>query len=127
MKQSGLGDSPLFLKASAVNNSPKKIEPPKKTSQKVVQNNEKDIIPYSKELVGCIRKHVKETGKEATTHRLSVKERKALLEIVYHYKLQGIRTNENEIARISLNFLIQDYKERKQDSLLARVIAALND
>ena len=130
MKPSGLGDSPLFLKSSVVNKTQKKLEPPKNVSQKVDQGKEdkkENKISYPKELINCIRKRVKETGKEATTHRLSINERKALLEIVYHYKLQGIRTNENEIARIALNFLIQDYKERKQDSLLARVIAALND
>jgi len=122
MKRSGLGGSPLFIKIAKPNKPPSNTE----THMAVPKKKEnKDI--YTVELVDRIRRNVRENGKEATTHRLSVRERKSLLEIVYHYKLQGIRTNENEIARISLNFLIQDYKERKQHSLLARVIAALND
>ena len=122
MKRSGLGASPLFIKGDISNQSAKKLAAHHNAAEI------KEPVPlFTRAFIDDIRRSVRETGKEATTHRLSIKERKALLEIVYHYKLQGVRTNENEIARIALNILIQDYKERKQDSLLARVMAVLHD
>jgi len=122
MKKSGLRDSPLFIKMSSLDKPLKKTK-----AQKAVPKQIESASIYPAELIDSIRKAVRKTGKEATTHRLSVKERKALLEIVYQYKIQDIHTTENEITRIALNFLIQDYKDRKHDSLLANVIDVLNE
>ena len=46
--------------------------------------------------------------------------------MVYTYKQGNIRTNENEITRISVNFMISDYKENGENSTLHRVLKALN-
>jgi hypothetical protein len=40
--------------------------------------------------------------------------------------LKGIRTSENEITRIAVNYIIEDLKQNDKESLLSRVIDALN-
>ncbi len=77
-------------------------------------------------LIETIRKTVKQIGKETTFIRLTPEEKKQLREIDYTYKSQGIKTSENEIGRIGINFLLEDYKAHGEASILAKVLAALN-
>src|SRR3954451_9155415 len=81
----------------------------------------------NKTAIETIRKSVKHPGKEVTFVRLTNEEKEQLGDIVYTYKKQGIKTSENEIARIGLNQLIEDYKTNGQNSTLAKVLKALND
>ena len=73
-----------------------------------------------------LRKTVKALGKEVAFTRITPEEKARLADIVYTYKRQGIKTSENEINRIAINYLIQDYEAHGQNSLLAKVLAALN-
>jgi hypothetical protein len=84
------------------------------------------VLAYN-ESIEVIRKSVKHPGKEVTFVRLTQEEKAQLGDIVYTYKKQGIKTSENEIARIGLNQLIEDYNANGQNSILAKVIKALND
>ena len=76
--------------------------------------------------VEVVRKVVKQLGKEAATYRFTQEEKKVLSDIVYQYKGQGIRTSENEITRIAINGLVEEYRKHKKNSLLARVLERLN-
>ena len=78
-------------------------------------------------IIEIVRKTVKVIGKEPSTHRLTPEEKKAIFDIVYSYKSRGIKTSENEIARIAIDFLVNDYKENGEKSILHQVIKALND
>ena len=73
-----------------------------------------------------MRAAVKLIGKEAATYRFTAEEKKALADLVYTYKRQGIRTSENEITRISVNFILADYEANGENSLLHKVLSALN-
>lgn len=73
-----------------------------------------------------IRKSVKQLGKEAATHRFTSHEKNVLADIVYTYTRQGYRTSENEITRIAVNWLLLDYKERKEQSVLAQMLELLH-
>ncbi len=73
-----------------------------------------------------IRKAVKQIGKEAATFRFTETEKEALADIEYSYKRQGIRTSGNEITRIGLNFLIEDYHRNGENSILAKILKLLN-
>jgi hypothetical protein len=77
--------------------------------------------------IEVIRKAVKEIGKEAATHRFTKGEKDQIAEIVYAYNRRGARTSENEIARIAINSLVQDYKENGENSVLNRVMKALRE
>jgi len=68
---------------------------------------------------------VKTTGKDVSFIRLTTEEKRRLAEIVYAYKQQGIRISENEVNRIAVNFMLDDYRVNGNHSMLARVIAAL--
>jgi hypothetical protein len=103
----------------------------KSITQEVKVASKKASIPASvladTEAIEAIRKSVKHPGKEVTFVRLTQKEKAKLGDIVYTYKKQGIKTSENEIARIGLNHLIEDYNANGQNSILAMVLKALND
>jgi len=73
-----------------------------------------------------VRRAVKRLGKEAATYRFTQEEKRALADIVYVYKGRGIKTSENEVTRISLNYLLEDYRQNGKDSLLAQIIERLN-
>jgi len=81
---------------------------------------------YHDTTVETIRRAVKALGKEAATHRFTATEKEAIAEIVYACKRQGLRTTENEITRVAVNFIVHDYQANGKDSLLVRVLLALN-
>ena len=76
--------------------------------------------------IETIRRAVRTPGKEAATHRFSRDEKKAIQAIVFTYQQDGIRTSENEIARLAINYLIDDYQQYGANSVLAILLAALH-
>lgn len=85
------------------------------------------MMPQSEEdIIEVVRKAVKQIGKEAATHRFTLDEKNLLAEIEYTYKRQGIRTSENEITRIAINFFVEDYRQHGEQSILAKVLKRLN-
>jgi hypothetical protein len=104
---------------------PKKI---KTINNTAIPSYHDTTIPLSQnEIIEIIRKAVKHLGKEAATYRFTLEEKKALSDIVYSYKGSGIRTSENELTRIAINFLVEDYRNNGENSILAKVIERLND
>jgi len=89
-----------------------------------------DVVPSPTtsqvELVETIRKNVKQLGKESAFCRFTEEEKSALGDIVYKYKRNGIRTSENEVVRIAVNWLLETHCSNEQNSLLAQVLAKLN-
>ena len=116
MKSSGLAGSPLFQKKDADTKIPGSLSSNHGAMQ---PDHHDDVIEY-------IRQAVRQTGKEAGTYRITRAEKKALLEICYSFRLGGVRTSENEITRIAINYLIHDYKSNPKDSILDCVIEAIH-
>ena len=77
--------------------------------------------------IDVVRKAVKEFGKEAATHRFTVAEKKEIADLLYTYKNRGIKTSENEIARIAVNFVVEDYKVNGENSVLHKLLKALRE
>jgi len=75
--------------------------------------------------VETIRKVVKRPGKEVVYVRLTPEEKRLLADVVHQYRRRGLRTSDNELGRIAINSLLGDYQEHGEESLLARVLAAL--
>lgn len=85
------------------------------------------VVPrYHETMVESIRAAVRQFGKEAATHRFTPEEKKAIADMIYAYKAHKIRTSENEISRIAVNFVIDDYRENGENSILHKVLIALN-
>jgi hypothetical protein len=149
MIKSGLADNPLFMLPEKSFEQPALPNPPalkqeiehdradyKEQSieeQPVNQDthpprNQDTAVPrYQDTTIEWVRKVVKEFGKEAATHRFTVAEKKEIADLIYAFKNRGVKTCENEITRIALNFILQDYRENGENSLLDRVLKALND
>ena len=147
MRKSGLSDSPFFTSSMATETDPSGIpavspapfektsaEDDSATSTTAEANNDHspdgmpDTMPprYHDTTVETIRRAVKALGKEAATHRFTATEKETIAEIVYACKRQGLRTTENEITRVAVNFIVHDYQANGKDSLLVRVLLALN-
>jgi len=147
MKKSGLADSPFFSapqKNEVISLPARAIEKKEKRSQKTNAESDREtkkpsdedtMLPsdhvtmvsrYHDTIIEFVRKAVKELGKEAATHRFTPEEKKAVADIIYTYRNSGIKTSENEISRIAVNFIIQDYKENGKSSILDKVLRALN-
>ena len=92
----------------------------------VVANNH-DTDPRSMDPIARVRKAVKEFGKEAATHRFTLEEKSQLEELEYEYKKRyRIRTTENEITRIAVNYLLHDHRQMGEASILHQVLKSLN-
>src|SRR2546430_14442599 len=112
-----------ILKQNEVVKKPENLKsrkPENWLGKKAVKTNNNTVIPRHHDTMASlnqdntietIRKAVKHLGKEAATYRFTQEEKMALSDIVYTYKGQGVRTSENEITRIAINFLVEDYKE----------------
>jgi hypothetical protein len=90
------------------------------------RNHDSTVSRYHASTVESVRRAVKEIGKEAATHRFTQTEKQAIADIVHTYKGKSIKTSENEITRIGVNFILQDHKENGKRGILDRVIKALN-
>ena len=93
----------------------------------VESSNHDTMIPQSESVIfELVRKAVKQIGKEAATHRFTLEEKHELADIEYTYKRQGVRTSENEITRIAINYFIEDYRQNGEESILAKILKRLN-
>ena len=76
-------------------------------------------------MVHQIRGCVHRIGKETATYRFTRDEKVGLVEIVYQQGKVGVRTSENEIVRIGLNWLLQNHHMQGEGSMLSLVLEAL--
>jgi hypothetical protein len=92
------------------------------------QSNHDTMTPryHDTAMIETVRKALMTFGKEAATHRFTPEEKQGIAEIIFAFRKEDIRTSENEIARISINWLILDYKRHKENSVLYKVLLALN-
>ncbi len=153
MIKSGLADSPFFsrppnvpsparsslvekpLAVNAIEKSQNSIgtgksraaEKPRNHDTMTPSNRDTVVSSNHDTMIQTVRKAVKELGKEAATHRFTLDEKRAVLDIIYSYKGLGIRTSENEVARIAINYVLEDYKQNGRNSILDQVLRALNE
>lgn len=107
-----------------VTSLPKNQEPSPSASMQA-SNQASELASYHASIVETIRKTVKGVGKEVMFVRLTQQEKEQLADIAYTFKRQGQKTSENEISRIAINFLLEDYKANGEQSILAQVLARL--
>jgi hypothetical protein len=90
------------------------------------RNHETMVPGEEQDIFETVRKSVKQIGKEAATHRFTLDEKNQLADIEYTYKRHSIRTSENEITRIAINYFIEDYRNNGEASLLAKILKRVN-
>lgn len=139
MKKSGLADSPFFvphlpaktyeaetcLFASEPDSDLRDHSPSNKTIKHTSTNKAKASKYASAGAVVSIAEIIQaitQIGKEAATHRFTDVEKRAVATIIHTLQLQKIRTSENEIVRIALNFLLEDYSKHGDSSILMQVL-----
>jgi hypothetical protein len=150
MRKSGLADSPFFsppqpgskqpvvpLPDQAVSKQKSQGKVPVKKTQTAERQSHRDttaprhhdttVARYHDVIIETVRKAVKAFGKEAATHRFTPEEKRALADLIHAYRGRGVKTSENQIARIAVNFVIDDYRQHGEHSLLDRVLKALHE
>ena len=91
------------------------------------RHHDTTVSRYHDTIVELVRRAVKDFGKEAATHRFTLEEKKAIADIIHAYKGLQIKTSENQITRIAVNFIINDYQENGENSILDKTLKALNE
>jgi hypothetical protein len=108
----------------------KKIDNVSKATSNHASTSASTLANIQDDIVETIRKTVKQVGKDTLFVRLTPDEKHQVASVVYAfnemYRGEGRKTSENEIGRIGLNFLLEDYKVNGEQSILAKVLAALN-
>src|SRR6266487_554949 len=84
-------------------------------------------LSCSQEMIAKLRGAVKQIGKEPTTCRLTLEEKRLLKAVEFEYSTKDIQTSANEILRIAMNVVIGDYKENGEASLLDIILKALKE
>jgi hypothetical protein len=93
----------------------------------MISSTHDTATPFAQQdILEVVRKSVKQIGKEAATHRFTADEKAVLADIEYTYQRQGIKTSENEITRIAINYLTEDYQRHGEQSILAKSLKRLN-
>lgn len=116
---------PTQPQAAAPTRTPRRVKA-QTTTEPVIPRHHDTVIPEQADMVERIRKAVRQVGRESATQRLTKDEKDRLKDIIYTYDRQGIETSINEIARIGINFLCQDFDDNGENSILARVLQRLN-
>lgn len=121
-----------------VETTEKQIEPPapdgnhattiSSNHDAVIPRHHDTVIPrhHDTATIEVVRKALKVFGKEAATHRFTLEEKQAIAEIIFAFRQKNIRTSENEITRIAINWLMLDHKKNEENSILHQALFALN-
>ncbi len=88
-------------------------------------NHDTMLSKKREDIFEIVRKAVKQVGKEAATHRFTQEEKQALADIEYTYQRQGMRTSENELTRIAINYVVEEYGQHGEQSILAKALKKL--
>lgn len=104
MSNSGLADNPLFISPSK-----KKRNESQQLGIKVSSNHNATIAK--------IARIIRKKGTNASTYRFTSSEKQSLLKIIYKFRRQEIKITENDIVRIAINFLIENFETEKEDFL----------
>jgi hypothetical protein len=107
----------------------KATRPSKEVTKKAIKKDSKPASTLARNqdsMIETIRKTVKSLGTKVSFTRVTPEEKARVEDIVYTYKRQGVKTSENEINRIAMNFLIEDFAKNGKESVLTQVVEALN-
>jgi hypothetical protein len=104
---------------------PAERKPDSVSDSKIARKHDSTLSRYLDNWIEPIRKAVKLSGKDPFFGRFTPEEKSLLADIAYTYKRRGIKTSENEIARIAIHHLLNDYQQNGKSSVLARVLKAL--
>ena len=119
------------IQSKEMNITKKKIEPPSSPDDNhatTIPSNHDTVIPryHDTATIEIVRKALKIFGKEAATHRFTLEEKQTLAKIIFTFRQKNLRTSENEITRIAINWLMLDYKKSEEKSILHQALLALN-
>jgi hypothetical protein len=90
-------------------------------------------VVANNDLIVAIHKSMRDPGSTLGSYRVSPMEKKRLEVTVFELKnrsiaspgVEDLRINENDIIRIALNYILNDYKANADDSMLVKALLSL--
>jgi hypothetical protein len=73
-----------------------------------------------------VRKAVRWPGKESAPLRITGEELNKLKAAVRHFQDQGYPTDRTQIIRVSLNYLLHDFEQNPDNSILTEIMERIN-
>jgi len=78
------------------------------------------------DIASVIASTLKLTGDRKVFIRVTPEEKRQLKVVLHHFEMQDVRLKENDLGRIALSALIDDFNTNQEKSLLAKVIYNMN-
>jgi len=105
------------IQDNKMNTTDKKVElsPPDDNHATTIPSNHDTVVPryHDTAAIEVVRRALKVFGKEAATHRFTLEEKQEIAKLIFVFRQKNIRTSENEITRIAINWLMLDYKKNE--------------
>ncbi len=119
--------------AETTTDSPVSSTQPTQTGINIPSYQPTNIPADGSNEIASIHKALRQTSSTAASYRFSTIEKQRLEVALFELKTrsmrtrdaQDIRTNENEVVRISLNYILDDYKAKGDESVLVRALLSL--
>jgi hypothetical protein len=108
----------------------KEEEPSKRDNTPVVQEDSKlsseqasMLASKHDSVLAKVKARVREVGREVSYTRLTTEEKRQIMEVIYSLRsTNNIKTTENELMRVAINFLLEDYCLQKEESILFKIL-----
>jgi len=99
---------------------------PSEQTTKLPKKHKSSLGNESPRYVEDVRVVVKEVGRENSPLRLTANENTMLEDSIYDIKRTfGLRTDKTEVERIALNYILNDYQENGEQSILVAIVRKL--
>ncbi len=69
-----------------------------------------------------VKEAIRQIGKEVSYTRLTLDEKRQIVDVLYVFRSNGIKISENELFRIAINILLEDYNQLKERSILHQIL-----
>lgn len=76
--------------------------------------------------IESIRRNLKRSGTITTNYRTTPENKEALAQLVWDYKRRKISTSENELVRIAIEFVLADFEDNGEQSVVHTVLELLH-
>jgi hypothetical protein len=94
----------------------------KRSDSTIARKQDSKIASTHASMLAKITKAIREVGKEVSYTRLTRDEKKQIVEIIYTFRSEGVKLSENELMRIALHVVLEDYKSNKSNSILHKML-----
>lgn len=116
------------LYGDLMGDSPKKVTKPVVTPKdtKIPSVVSSKIPTVVESYPDSVRKSIRGAGNISATMRITAPEEEGIKRLVRHFEDKGYYTDKTQLLRISLNYMLWDFDNNKEQSLLDEILERIN-